>query len=78
MVDLPTLQEYETIVDFTADSPLVSLLPELCTTTHVTSITQTSSSSHNTIHSILASIISTNNEQFFAPGQAYVALSRAS
>jgi len=26
----------------------------------------------------LASIISTNNEQFFAPGQAYVALSRAS
>ena len=86
IVDLPTLQEHETIVDFTADSPLVSLLPELCTTTHATSITPQSQTSMSAIveytwstsYSILASIISTNNEQFFAPRQAYVALSRAS
>jgi len=37
--DLPTLQEYETIIiDFAADSPLFSLLPEPCTKVQATSI----------------------------------------
>jgi len=49
IVDLPTLQEYETIVDFTADSPLVSLLPDPCITTHATSINPQSQTSMSAI-----------------------------
>ena len=46
---LPTLQEYETIIDFTTDSPLFSLLPEPCTTTEATSINPQSQASMSAI-----------------------------
>jgi len=38
IADLSTLQEYETVINFTADSTLISLLPEPYTTTQAMSI----------------------------------------
>ena len=49
IADLPALQEYETIIDFTTDSPLFSLLPEPCTTTDATSINPQSQASMSAI-----------------------------